>query len=413
MARGRGRGRIGGGGSHVHGGGAAPAGGGGRPRGRGRGRGKGGGDSVSKFLGPHTGRQAGQVATSEAGTEYNPGIRETREQVKGSRKREADLGSWYAQLAADYQGAQSQGAAALQSVEDTTSKQLAEAGGRSSADQAALAASDEAFAKLTGGPKDTEGLAKIAQAGQAAAAARVDQAKLPISEQANFVARTGSDKSAARMQGIEDRLSERRRRDKLKSDLAAQRKEKGQARVSNKEKLRESDRGYVREGQQLKLQKREAEAAEQQAAADAALAQIEAAQSARQDAIGNRQAQQRIGISAKNAATSARSQRATAKHYKQTGKDGGLSPSTKNTNKKERQNAAALVGSAVTQAGPPKSKAEAAELERLAVEAGGAPREVHRAVQNLLNRGKAKSRGGYDKRIRAGKAAGPPTPRGR
>ena len=215
------------------------------------------------------------------------------------------------------------------------------------------------------------------------------------------------------MQGVEVRRSEQRRRDKLKSDLAAQRKEKGQARVSNKEKIRESDRGYVREGQQLKLQKKEARAAEQQAAADQALAQIQAAQQARQDAIGNRQAQQRIGISAKNARTSARSQRATAKHYKQSGKDKSLSPGELNTNKKERQNAASLVHSAVVQAGPPKTAAEAAELERLAVEAGGSPREVHRAVIGILRKQKASRRGGYDKRIREGKAAGPPTPRGR
>lgn len=405
MARGRGRGRVGGG-SHVHGGGA-PAGGGGRPRGRGRGRGKaGGGDSVKQFLAPHTGRQAGGIASSEAGTEYNPGIRETREQVKGSRKREQDLGSWYAQLAADYQGAQSQGAAALQSVEDTSSKQLAEAGQRSSADQASLAASDEAFANLTGGPKDTAGLAKIAQAGQAAQAARVDQAKLPISEQANFVARTGSDKTAARLSGIEKRQEEARRRDKLKADLLAQRKEKGQATVSNKEKIRESDRGYSNDQKQLQLQRKEAAAAERQAAADQALAQIEAARQAREGAISNRQEQERIGISRKNAATAARSQRATAKHYKQSGKDGGLSPGEKNTNRKERQNAASLVHSAVTQAGPPKTPAEAAELERLAVEAGGAPREVHRAVQNLLNRAKAKNRSGYKRRLHEGKIRG-------
>lgn len=410
MARGRGRGRVGG--SHVHGGGAPAGGGGGRPRGRGRGRGrgKGGGDSVKNFLAPHTGRQAGGIASSEAGTEYNPGIRETRGQIKGSRQREADLGSWYAQLAADYGQGQEAGAAALQSVEDTTSKQLAEAGARSSADQASLAASDEAFATLTGGPKDTAGLAKIAQAGQAAAAARVDQAKLPISEQANFVARTGSDKTAARLSGIEKRREEGQRRDKLKADLLAQRKEKGQATVANKEKIREADRSYSSDQKQLRLQKQEARAAEQQAAADAALAQIEAARQAREGAVDSRQAQERIGISAKNAATSARSQRATAKHYKQSGKDGGLSPSTKNTNKKERQNAAALVGSAVAQAGPPKSKAEAAELERLAVEAGGAPREVHRAVQKLLNRAKAGKRRGYNSRIKRGEVAGPPSP---
>lgn len=398
-SRGRGRGRVGGGG-HQGGGG------------RGRGRVGGGGNSVGKFLAPHTGRQAGAIANAEAGTEYNPGIRETREQVKGSRKREQDLGSWYAQLAADYQGAQAQGAAALQSVEDTTTKQLQEAGARSSADQASLAASDEAFAQLTGGPKDTEGLAKIAQAGQAAQAARVDQAKLPISEQANFTARLGSDKAASRMQGIEQRRAEQRRRDKLKADLAAQRKEKGSARVTNKEKIRESDRSYSTDQKQLALQRREAASAERQAAADAALAQIEASRKAQQDAIGNQQEQERIGISrknarisARNAKTSARSQRATAKHYEEGGGANGLSPGEKNTNKKERQNAAALVHNAVAQAGPPSTKAEAAELERLAVEAGGAPREVHRAIRQILERQKAKA-AVRNRRLHQGKVPG-------
>lgn len=411
--RGRGRGRRGGnnagaprrpnaGGAHV------------RP---GRGRRGGGGNSVGKFLGPHTGRQAGAIANAEAGTEYNPEIRNLREQAKGSRARERDLGQWYSQLAADYQGAQDAGAAALQSVENTTSAQLKEAGDRSSADAGRLASEDEQFAALVGGPKDTAGLAKIAQAGAAAQRARVAM-NLPVEqEQANFVGRLGSEKTAARMQGIEARQSERNRRMKLKDETAAVQREKGSARVANKEKIRESDRGYVMERKKLKLEKREAAAAERQAAADAALARIEAARKASNEAIGNRQEQERIGISrrnsnisAKNAATSARSQRATAKHYRQSQGKNGLTAGEQNTNKKERQNAAALVNSAVAQAGPPKNKAEAAELERLAVEAGGAPREVHRAIQKLLQRQKQRSRGGYDRRVRKGQVAGPPTP---
>ena len=382
MAKQRGRGRIG---AHN-----------GRARGRGR-----GGNSVGKFIAPHTGRQAGAIANAEAGAEYNPEIRAKRQEAAGSRKREGDLGQWYRELAADYQGAQDTGSAALQSIQDTTTKQLAEAGQRSSADQASLAAGDEAFAKLTGGPKDTAGLAKIAQAGAAAQQARVAQMAPAAQEQANFVARLGSDKAAALMGGIEKRQEERARRDKILSDLTAARKDKGAARVAAKEKLREADRGYVREGQQFKLQKREAASAERSAAAEAVLAQLKASQEARQDAIASRQAQERIGISRKNAQTSARSQRATAKHYKQSGKDGDLSPGEKNTNRKERQNAASLVHSAVVQAGPPKTPAEAAELERLAVEAGGAPREVHRAVQKLLKKGR---RRGYSSRAAAERA---------
>lgn len=357
MARGRGRGRIGGAGSYARAGGAAG-------RGRDRGRG-GGGNSVGQFLAPHTGRQAGHLANAQAGTEYNAGIRQTREEAKGSRKRQADLGSWYAQLASDYQGAQNQGAAALQSVENTTSQQLAEAGQRSSADQAALGASDEAFAKLVGGPKDTAGLAKIAQAGQAAATARVDQAKLPISEQANFTARLGSDTAAARLKGIESRQEEARRRDKLKSDLAAQRKEKGQARVSNTEKIREADRSYSMEQRQFRQQKREAAIQAKQAAASQRLAEVEGARGAQQAAvqamrevregkISARQAQEKIAISRRNAKTSEASNR------------GGLTPTQRRAANRQHKNATTTAANLYKAAEkPPKSASEWAAFTQL------------------------------------------------
>lgn len=377
MARGRGRGRAG----------AAPA------AGRGRGRGKGGGgDSVATFLRPHTGRQAGAVANSQAGTEYNGEIREGREQAKGSRKREGDLGSWYAQLASDYQGAQDTGAAALKSVEDTTSSQLAEAGGRSSADQARLAAQDEQFASLVGGPKDTAGLAKIAQAAQAAGAARVDSAKPVVSEQANFVARLGGNKAAARLKGIEARQEERSRRDKLVKDVGAIRKEKGQARVANKEKIREADRGYATDLKQLRLQKQEARSAAQAAAADAALAQVESARQAQQDAVSNRQEEERIGISRRNAKTGERSQQATARNYRQDGKNGGLSTAEKRARGEHASDAMstakALLGIKVPKSSQEWSKFEAALIEKLGSSYGA---EAASAVQKLREAQKQKA----------------------
>jgi hypothetical protein len=381
MARGRGRGRVGAG--------HAPAGGGGR--GRGRGHGGGGGNSVGKFLAPHTGRQAGAVANAEAGTEYNAPIREAREQAKGSRKRQGDLGQWYAQLASDYRGAQAAGASALKSVEDTTSSQLAAAGGRSDAEQAQLAGQDEQFASLVGGPKDTAGLAKIAQAAQAAGAARVDQSKPVLSEQANFVARLGGDKAAARMKGIEARQEERDRRDKIIKELGAVRKEKGQARVANKEKIRESDRGYAAELKKLKLARREARTAEQAAAASAALAQVESARKAEQDAISNRQEQQRIGISAKNAATARRSQRATAKHYTKEN-SGGLSTAEKRSRGEHSADAMstakALLGIKVPKSGKEWSQFEAALIEKLGSSYGA---EAASAVAKLRKAQKEKA----------------------
>lgn len=379
-----------------------------RRRGRGRGRGHAG---TGSFLGVHSGRQAGAVANAEAGAEFNPGIRQGREEAKGSRKREQDLGAWYRQLVADYQGAAQTGAAALKSVEDTTTKQLGEAAERSSADQAALASQDEAFAKLVGGPKDTAGLSKIAQAGAAAERARVDQAKLPISEQGNFVARVGADSAAARLRGIEARGEERNRRDKILSDVAAQRKEKGGARVAAKEKIRESDRDYALNVKQAQLAQREARSAEQQAAADAALARIESARKAQQDAISNRQEQERIGISRKNARTSARSQRATARHYRKENK-GGLTPAERRS-RGEHAHDAMSAAKAQLAIKVPKSAKEWAKFESALIEKLGSSysAEAARAVAKLRRQQSQKRQGAYNRRVRKGLAAGPPTPK--
>lgn len=363
----------------------------GRGRGRGRGRAHHGGGS-----GP------GAVANAQAGTEYDAGIHETREQIAGSRKREGDLGSWYRQLAADYQRASNQGSAALGSVETATAQQLAEAGQRSSADQSSLASSDAAFAKLTGGPQDTAGLTKIAQAGAAAAKGRVEMA-IPIEqEQANFVGRLGADKAAARLKGIESRTEERSRRGKLKSDLSAQRREKGSARVSAKAKILEAKAAQAAEARKLALEEQEARAAERQAASDEALARVESARDARQAKISNRQENERIAISRRNAKTSERSQRNSAKADK-----GGLTPSERRTRREHAKNAAveaANLYKAATK--PPKDEAGWAAFVHLVAEQSEiSPTDAAKAVAELRAAIAAKAKA-HSRRLHEGKVPG-------
>lgn len=382
MPRGRGRGRIGGGAR------------------RGRGRGRGG--STEQFLAPRTGRQAGAAANAAASAEYNPEIRQLRQEARGSRKREGDLGRWYAQLAADYRGAQSTGAAALQSVQDTTSRQLAEAGDRSSADLSKLISEDEKLAALSGGPKDTAGLTQIAQAGAAAERSRVALGQPVAQEQANFVGRLGGDKAAARMKGIEARGEERDRRLKIRSDLVGARKEKGAARATRKEEIRGADRDYATTLKQMQAEQQEARAAEQQAAADTALAQIEASREAEQDAIGNRMEQERIGISRRNARTSERSQRASARSDRED-KKGGLSTAEKRArgeHKSDAMSAAkALLGIKVPKNEKQWSQFQAALIEKLGSSYSA---EAVAAVQKIRATQKKKNRQGYKGRVRLG-----------
>ncbi len=346
------------------------------------------------------GSSIGGTANAEAGQQYNPEIRGLRQQAKGSRVRERDLGSWYRQLAADYKGAQDSGTAALQSLEDTTSKQLADANASSSADQARLAAQDESFAKLVGGPRDTAGLAKIAQAGAAAARSRVALTQPAEAEQANLIARLGSDQAAARLQGVESTKEERGRRGKILSDLAGVRKEKGLARVTAKTKLSEAARDAALERSKLSLASREAGTDERKAAAEAALARLKASQETRQDAIGNRQAQERIGISRKNAKTTARSQRATARHYRKENK-GGLSTGEKRARGEHAHDAMsaakALLGIKVPKNSKEWSTFEAALIEKLGASYSA---EATRAVATLRKQQASQRRRGYERRSR-------------
>lgn len=390
MARGRGRGRVG-----------APARSGGK-KAPGRGR------NVS----PST-----TAANAQANTEFDAPIREGREEVAGSRQRQADLGSWYAQLAADYAGAQKAGAAALGSVEATTTQQQAEASARSGTDQAALASEDQTLANLIGGPTDTAGLAKIAAAGAAAEQARVAQAAPISAEQANFVAQVGVDKAASRLGGIEARQAEGRRGEKIKSNVGALRREKGSARIVDKTKLVEGERTYATEQAQLELARREAGTAEQAAAASAALARLKANHEASQDRIDNRhantadrQAQERIGversnakISAVNAKTSRRSARATAKHYEKEN-SGALTTAEKRARGEHSADAMAaakaLLGIKV-----PKSEKEWSQFEAALIEKLGSSyaAQAATAVSKLRKVQTKKAARGYVKRLRSGK----------
>jgi hypothetical protein len=198
------------------------------------------------------------VANSQAGTEYNPSIRELRGQAKGSRKRQRDIRSYFNQLAGDYAQAQEQGNEAFKTQQDAVSKQLAEASQRSQGSQQEIAAKDVAFAKLLGGPIDTEGAARISAAGSAAERQRVTLNQLPAAEQANFIAALGGRRTAARLLGFEERKGEQDRRQKILSDLGAVRKEKGQAKVLAKEKIREADRAQSQANRELALKKNEA-----------------------------------------------------------------------------------------------------------------------------------------------------------
>jgi len=349
-------------------------------------RGGGGGGSVASFIKPHTGKSAGRIANAEAGTEFNPAIRESRQQAKGSLKRQHDVGQWFGKLASDYAGAQTADNAAFKTATDATTKQLADASAAGQSHLQELAGKDASIAALVGGPTDAAGLTKMAEAGSAAERSRAALNAPIAATQAAFISSLGGRTTSARLRGIEARKEEGDRRTKILSDLAAARKEKGQAKVGNMEKIREGDRAQVAQQAQTKLARREAKASEAQAAATQRLAEEEAVRQAREGAITNRQAQERIAISRRNAKTSARSQRATQRHYKHEAGAGGMTPSERRSITAGHKNAAATAHSLVQGSGkgyPTTAQGWAQLEEAVRAEAEVSPAEARAAIAAL------------------------------
>jgi hypothetical protein len=360
------------------------------------------GNSVGAFLQPHTGKAAGRIANAEAGTEFNPAIREGRQQAKGSRKRQADIGKWYGQLAGDYAGSEAAGNTAFKTAQDAVSQQLAEAGARGKSEVSELAGKDAAVSSLVGGPSDTAGLTQAAQAGAAADRSRATLNAPIAATQAAYLASLGGRRTAARMKGIEARGEESARREKILQDVGAARKEKGQAKVANMEKIRESDRGYSLEQRKLKQAKKEAAISSQQAAASLAVTQANLQREVNEGKISARQAQERITVSRRNAATARRSQQTTARHYKQTGAGGGLTASERNAIKEGHQNAVASGHSLVKASGhgyPTNAQGWAQLEEAIRAESEVSPAEARAAVAKMKQEQTAAATNPYPTRL--------------
>lgn len=321
------------------------------------------------------GSPASRQGRAEANTEFGSAIHQTRSEAAGSKKRQRDIGSWFAQLSKDYAGAQKQGNKAFATQQASLRSMLGEESGAAASDTAEAAARDAALSKLLGGPTDSSGNATRTAAAKASDQARVTLSQLPASEQANFIAALGGRRTAARLQGIEGRREEGERRTKILSDLKNLKKEKGQAITADTAKARESNRSFGLEKKRFALDRKEAATARQSARASSRLAAIEAQRQREQDAIGNRQEQERIAISRRNAKTSERGSR------------GGLSPSERRSIKEGKQNATATAASLVHTHGAPRNAQEWGELEEaVRHESGVEAAEARRAVAEIRKR---------------------------
>lgn len=270
-------------------------------------------------------KKARHIAGAEANKEYRPVLRGLRSEVAGSKKREGELGSWYGGLTSQIGQAQQNAATSSQAAETALTQRLANA---SASDQTALkeqASKNEALGKLLGTNQVGVSNAPSASAGATAIAQQRVALTSPLTaERANYQNYLGQRGVSATERGIEARKAETSRRRKIKEDLRAGKKGRGQAVVSNLEKLREGARDYAIQKQAFGQKGKELAVGSQEAA-------IERAQKARENAADRAVSRFSAGstrisaeASKKNANVSARKAKREAREAQRESAKGGV-----------------------------------------------------------------------------------------
>lgn len=222
----------------------------------------------ARFIESPTPKRAAKTARAQANTVYKPVLRGLRSEVAGSNKREGELKDWYGGLTAQNQAAQQSAATSAAGQEAALTQRLANASASDSSALQAQASQNASLAKLLGGPTNSTGQTEAAKGAQAVAQQRVALTSPLGAERASYQNYLGQRGISATERGIEARKSETSRRRKIKEDLRAGKKEKGQAVVANLEKLREGARDYAIQKQAFGAKGKEAAMSARQEAAD-------------------------------------------------------------------------------------------------------------------------------------------------
>ncbi len=279
----------------------------------------------ARFVESPTPKKARKIAAAGANKEYRPVLRGLRSEVAGSRKREGELGNWYSGLAAQTATAQSNVAATSAAQEKALTERLANAG---TADQSALretATKNEALGKLLGTNQVGVSNAPSASAGATAIAQQRVALTSPLAaERANYQNYLGQRGVSATERGIEARKAETSRRRKIKEDLRAGKKERGQAVVSNLEKLREGARDYAIQKQAFGQKGKELAVGSREAAQDRALKAREGAADRSIDQAKVRQTQEKIGLETRKTNQAGKKVRREQREAKQEQGKGGV-----------------------------------------------------------------------------------------
>jgi hypothetical protein len=280
--------------------------------------------SQERFIASPTAQKAKRTARAQANVAYKPVLRGLKSEVAGSRKREGELKDWYGGLTAQNAAAQQSAAASSSAQESALTQRLANASASDSANLQDLASKNEATAKLLGGPTNSRGLAEAAAGNTAVAQQRVALTSPLTAERASYQNYLGQRGISATERGMEARKAETSRRRKIKEDLRAGKKERGQAVVANLEKQREGARDYAIQKQAFGQKGKELSQSAKEGALDRRLKAREGAANRSIDEAQLGQGQQKIRNEERKIRQGNRKLRRESKEAKQERGKGGV-----------------------------------------------------------------------------------------
>ena len=332
------------------------------------GRGSGERDSLK----PPTQKSINQQVRGETQTKFRPLEREIGSEIRASNRRVSEQGDWWQNYLDTVNAGQADTSAAYAGAASTQQAQLAQASQADSAATAKLQEEAGKSAELRGAPTDLSGAQRevaaqgmrnylaTAQGGALASQGAAQRGYL------NEAKRIGVGQSIASRKE-QQRITRSKERDRR--DVRGERGAYANAKRGEKEA---EGRSYLIQRKAFGLQKKEAG---QKAAESARAAKTDAAKEAygrKQDAIGNRQAQERIGVS---------------REGNKPGKN-GLTPSEQRDAQEGKQGAVKAAWSLYRAAkSPPKTPQEWAAFESLLrAESEVSPSEAAYAIKKLKAR---------------------------
>jgi hypothetical protein len=232
---------------------------------------------VENFVGPYTPKQAAKIAKATVKTEYKPTERQIASEIRGSKKREGEIGDWYSDLEGQYAAGQTAAASAADAANAAVASSLGQTSANTASLITGLAGKDAAFAAQVGGPTDVAGQTKEVEAAAAAERLRASlQAPNTAAREIN-VASYGHDRATAALAGIQAHQENAATRAKERSDLRSLKGEKGSAITKTVAGLREQAQNYLTQRKALGAKTGYNRAIEKQAQAGVTSAKITAA----------------------------------------------------------------------------------------------------------------------------------------